>query len=107
MRVGHLLGASATTLSLLVASCRFPSTRASSCDEDAALCPPSSKSATSVTCDCHCTIGFSEDTGQNFAGHVAVCLPPALNGAIAASAQQAALRAVAGSPGCPGLRRRG
>jgi hypothetical protein len=94
---GRTLGGSAITVLLLVASCRFPtSSQAASCDEDVALCPQSSKSATSVTCDCRCTIGFSEDTGQTFEGHIAMCLPPALNGAIAAGAQQAAaeLRAV-------------
>jgi hypothetical protein len=93
---GHPLGTSATTLSLIVAvaSCHFPTgSRATSCDEDVELCPQSSKSATSVTCDCRCTIGFTEDTGQTFEGHVAVCLPPELNGAIAATAQQVALRA--------------
>lgn len=90
---GRLLGTSATTL-VLVASCRFPSSRGASCEDDVALCPQSSRSASSVTCDCRCTVGFSEDTGQIFDGHVAVCLPPALNGAMAAGEQKLALSAI-------------
>jgi len=85
---GRLLGTSATTPSMvvvgvgavvlvLVASCGFPTSRGPTCADEIELCPQSSKSATSVTCDCRCTVGFTEDTGQTFDGHVAVCLPPA------------------------------
>ena len=87
-----VVGVGAVVL-VLVASCGFPTSRGPTCADEIELCPQSSKSATSVTCDCRCTVGFTEDTGQTFDGHVAVCLPPELNGAIADGAQADALRA--------------
>jgi hypothetical protein len=89
----RLFQTSATIVTLVVASCGFPTTRADTCAEDPDLCPPSAKTATSVTCDCHCTIGFTEDSGQNFEGRVPMCLPPELNAAIATKEQQVALDA--------------
>jgi hypothetical protein len=93
---GHLIGTSATTLvlSFVAASCRFPSSQSPSCDDDKELCPKSSRSATSVTCDCRCTLGVSEDTGQNFDGHIAVCLPAELNRATARDDQQLKLESL-------------
>lgn len=77
-------GCAVTAIAVVAASCSFPTDKASpSCATDAQLCPKSSKAATSVTCDCRCTVGLSEETGQTYDGHVAVCLPAALNGMLA------------------------
>lgn len=81
-----------TTLLVVGASCRFPSAEAPSCDDDLELCPHSSTAATSVTCDCRCTIGASEDTGSTYEGGYAVCLPPELNQSTASDVQRAALQ---------------
>jgi hypothetical protein len=75
----------ATVLAFIVASCRFPQDdpASSACEKDPQMCPRSSKAATSVTCDCKCTVGLSDDTGDTYEGHVPVCLPPELNVALA------------------------
>lgn len=91
---GNLIGASATILAILVASCRFPASHGTSCDDDVALCPHSSTVATSVTCDCRCTLGFGEAAGQSFDGHIAMCLPSELNTATASSDQMISLRSI-------------
>jgi len=90
----RLVGSSAIAVMLVTASCRFPSTQGGpSCNDDPALCPPSTKTATSVTCDCTCTIGAIEGE-DHYNGRVAVCLPAALNGTIASGEQQIALAAL-------------
>lgn len=91
----HWIECSATVLAVVVASCSFPSDKPSNtCESDAQLCPKSSKAATSVTCDCRCTVGLSEDTGDNYDGHVAVCLPAELNNMLASGEVQSGLSAL-------------
>src|SRR4051794_18093530 len=76
----HCFEGSLAVLAFVVASCTFPRDSGdSSCEDDSQLCPQSSRAATSVTCDCKCTIGISDDTGESYDGHVAVCLPAELN----------------------------
>lgn len=78
-----------------VASCRFPSTSAPSCDDDVELCPKSSTAANSVTCDCRCTVGASEDTGKTYEGSLPVCLPADLNTTSASDEQRVAIQNMA------------
>lgn len=84
----------AAATSFVAASCQFPTMEAPSCDDDAALCPESSPKATSVTCDCRCTIGSSVGSGNAYQGRVAVCLPAALNARTASAEQRLALDAL-------------
>jgi hypothetical protein len=84
----------ATAIALVASSCRFPSTSSPTCDEDIDLCPKSERTATSVTCDCHCTIGGGENPANNFDGAIAMCLPPALNTITANDEQRVALDAM-------------
>jgi hypothetical protein len=91
MRIPWLV-CEATAFAVVLASCSFPSDKpAPSCESNAEECPRSSKAATSVTCDCHCTVGLSDDTGQGYDGRVAVCLPPELNGVAAVGQVRSAL----------------
>ena len=83
-----------TTLLVVSASCHFPENGQPSCDDDIDLCPRSSTSATSVTCDCRCTIGASASSGSTYEGRYAVCLPAQLNVAAASDVQRVALQAV-------------
>jgi hypothetical protein len=90
----RFVGLYATAISLIVASCRFPSDMSPTCTEEIDLCPHSSRTATSVTCDCHCTIGGGDNAANNFDGKVAMCLPPALNTRTASDEQRVALDAM-------------
>ena len=83
-----------TALVIIVGSCRFSSASPATCDDDPELCPPSSRKAMSVTCDCQCTIGAGDDARNRFAGRVAVCLPAALNTWTASEEQRVALVAM-------------
>jgi len=75
-----------TAFAVVVASCSFPTDKPSpSCESDTEMCPRSSKAATSVTCDCRCTVGIDDETGDVYDGRVAVCLPPELNGELASA----------------------
>src|SRR4051812_8615388 len=84
----------ATAVSVGVASCNFPSTTPPSCDDDVELCPHSSRNATSVTCDCKCTIGGGEDSINQFQGPVAACLPAGLNRITGSDEQRVALQSM-------------
>lgn len=89
------VGRFGTTLALLltIASCGFPSsTSAPSCDSDVSLCPQSTRDATSVSCDCECTLGIDvTDSSSKYAGRVDVCLPAELNVMTASPDQRVAL----------------
>lgn len=85
------------TALLVVASCRFPTSEKPSCDDDVELCPHSSTAANSVTCDCRCTVGASEDTGKTYEGSLALCLPADLNTTTASDEQRVAIQALAPS----------
>ena len=74
----RFVGLFATAVSVIVASCRFPSDMSPTCAEDIELCPQSSREATSVTCDCHCTIGGGDNSANNFDGKVAWYEQPAV-----------------------------
>ena len=76
-----------TALLIVAVSCRFPNSDAPSCDNDVDRCPHSSTAATSVICDCRCTIGANEDTGAVYEGDFAVCLPPAANASLASASE--------------------
>jgi hypothetical protein len=82
-------------LAAVAMSCKFPVAHESSCSTDADQCPESSRSATNVTCDCHCTIGISEDTGQSFDGTLTVCLPAPLNPVTGSESERSVLGALA------------
>jgi hypothetical protein len=85
----------ATALAVVIASCNMPTSSPTSCDEDPELCPSSQRAATSVTCDCRCTLGVTEDEGSNFDGRVDVCLPDRLNKMTGSVEQKLALSALA------------
>jgi hypothetical protein len=84
----------ATAVSLVVAGCPFPHDVKPTCDDDIDLCPHSSRTASSVTCDCHCTVGGGDNPANNFDGKFAACLPPALNRMTASDEQRVALDAM-------------
>jgi hypothetical protein len=90
----RFVGFYATAVSLVVASCSFPSSTPPSCDDDVELCPHSSRNATSVTCDCKCSIGGGEDSINEFQGPIAACLPAPLNRVTASDEQRVALQAL-------------
>ena len=81
----------ATAVSLIVGSCAFPRSSSPSCDDDLALCPRSSRAATSVRCSCRCTVGLGGKESSAFEGQLTVCLPAALNTKTATDEQRAAL----------------
>jgi hypothetical protein len=93
MRARLAFGTATAAIAFVIASCRFPSPGAS-CDDDPSRCPESSRAANSVTCDCECTVGLSESTGDTFKGKVAVCLPAELNAEVATPDEQASLDAL-------------
>ena len=85
----------AIAIAVVVMSCSVPSSDGeSTCEDDAELCPESSQAATSVTCDCRCTLGVSEDEGLKFEGVIDVCLPAPLNPKIASDVQMVARQAL-------------
>jgi hypothetical protein len=90
----RFVGIVETALVVAVTSCQFPSMHAPSCDDDIELCPKSSTVANSVTCDCRCTVGASEDTGKSYVGQIAVCLPPELSSTTASDEQRVAIQAL-------------
>lgn len=95
MRV-RFFGSVATAFACVVASCAFPSnTDTSACAKDAEACPESSKVATTVTCDCKCTIGLSDELGDTYEGSLSLCLPAPLNPTTASSAQLQTLASLA------------
>ncbi len=85
-------------LALVAMSCRFPGDHQTTCDDDIDLCPESVTSATSVACDCECTLGIARtpDNGT-YEGTVTACLPPSLNVKLASNAELTAMQAMASS----------
>jgi hypothetical protein len=81
----------AVTVAFVGYSCSFPTSSSPTCDDDETLCPRSSAGATSVACDCHCTIGGGDNPVNNFDGTASFCLPPALNAMTSVGAQRVAL----------------
>lgn len=82
----------------LIGACTAVEEEKTGCDADESLCPTSSRTATDVTCDCSCVVGWSGITQtRKFTGAVAMCLPPSLNEKTASPVDLAALSSL--SPG--------
>lgn len=82
------------SVGLAVASCAYVNPEQTpSCTDDPTLCPPSSKQATAVACECTCKVGMFADE-RTFKGRVKACLPAELNDAIASPEQRSALAAM-------------
>lgn len=87
--------ACAACIACMLGGCQPEPESRGGCEDDPALCPTSTRTATDLSCDCRCVAGWSGFTPTRaFTGSINTCLPPSLNPMTGTPEEKAAISAV-------------